>query len=402
MSDFPAAKLPRCQPDVPAAPNDCNASAAGAECFASRKLQLNMSRRLLPLAVLACAAIPAAGGFADPAPFMMRATVDGRTIEGQPLVWDATEILLLGRDGALYDFNPADAKDAKRTAGKFVPYASGEMQAALRAEFDRRFDVSTTAHFVVVHPRGGWSAWAERLESLYRSFTHYLAVRGFHAPAPATPLVAVVFRTQDEYFRHAAAGGTPLAAGTLGHYDPTTNRVYLYDVEESDGDAGLAANAETIIHEAVHQTAYNTGVHRRFAEQPRWLVEGLAMMFEARGVWDGASHLTQADRINRDRLDYFRRTAEARTGDWLAPLVASDDRFQSDPLGAYAEAWVLTFYLCETRPQEYSAYLARVAAREMFSTYSPRERIADFIAVFGNDLTLLASQINRFVETLPQ
>jgi hypothetical protein len=359
-----------------------------------------MPRRLLLFAVAALTAFHAARGLTDPAPFMMRATVDGRTLEGQPLLWDAQQVLLLGRDGVLYDFNPAEAKNAKRTAQKFVGYTSGEMQTALRTEFDRRYDVSTTAHFVVVHPRGAWSAWAERLESLYRSFAHYLAVRGFRTPAPATPLVAVVFRTQDDYFRHAAAGGTKLAPGTLGHYDPTSNRVFLFDVEESDGDAGLAANAETIIHEATHQAAYNTGVHRRFAEQPRWLVEGLAMMFEARGVWDSASHLAQADRINRDRLAYFRGAADARAADWLAPLVASDGRFESDPLGAYAEAWTLTFYLCETRPQEYSAYLARVAGRKMFSEYPPHERLADFTAVFGNDLALLAAQVNRFVEKL--
>ena len=43
------------------------------------------------------------------------------------------------------------------------------------------------------------------------------------------------------------------------------------------------APSDTIIHEATHQTAYNVGVHARFADQPRWLVEGLAMMFEAEG-----------------------------------------------------------------------------------------------------------------------
>jgi hypothetical protein len=360
-----------------------------------------MPFRPFQLALAACLALPAALGFAEPAPFMMRAAVDGRTLEGQPLLWDANEVLLLGRDGALYDFDPAAAKNAKRIADKYVGYTSGEMQALLRAEFDRRFDVASTAHFVVVHPRGAWSAWADRLESLYRSFTHYVAVRGFRAHAAATPLVAVVFRTQDEYFRHAAAGGTQLPPGTLGHYDPTSNRIFLFDIEESDGDAGLTANAETIIHEAVHQTAYNVGVHQRFAEQPRWLVEGLAMMFEARGVWDGASRFTQADRVNRDRLDHFRRAADSRAAGWIAPLVASDARFETDALGAYAEAWMLTFYLCETRPQQYSAYLARVADRKMFSEYPPSHRLADFTAVFGGDLPLLAAQITRFVETLP-
>jgi hypothetical protein len=343
-------------------------------------------------------AIPVCG---EPAAFMMQATVAGRRLEGQPLAWTNQQMLLLGRDGALYDFDPAEAKDAKKFGGGFVAYSSGEMAARLRAEFDRNFDIATTAHFVVVHPRGPWREWAERLEALYRSFTHYVGVRGFQTTAPAVPLVAVVFRTQDDYYRYAAAGGTTLQPGTLGHYDPGSNRVFLFDVNESGGDADWSANAETIIHEATHQTAYNVGVHRRFAEQPRWAVEGLAMMFEARGVWDASSLRGQDQRINYGRLEYFRRTREDRPADWLVRLVASDSRFEADPLSAYAESWTLTFYLCETRPQEYSSYLARVAAREPFTKYSSLERMSDFTAAFGSDLTLLTAQLQRFVEKLP-
>ena len=145
------------------------------------------------------------------------------------------------------------------------------MKALLREEFDNRFSISTTQHFVVVHPRGQWSAWSDRLESLYRSFTHYMQVRGFRLSRPKYPLVAVVFRNQGDYYAHARAGGTPLQPGTLGHYDPASNRVFLFDAGSKD----WSANAETIIHEATHQSAFNVGVHRRFAEQPRWLVEGL-------------------------------------------------------------------------------------------------------------------------------
>jgi hypothetical protein len=330
---------------------------------------------------------------------MMQATVAGRHIEGQPLAWTQTQMLLLGRDGALHDFDPAQAKDAKRIATAFAPYSSGEMSARLRAEFGPTFDVSTSPHFVVVHPRGPWREWAERLEALYRSFTHYIGVRGFHATAPNVPLVTVVFRTQDDYYRYAAAGGTNLQPGTLGHFDPASNRMFLFD--ESGGKAELSANVETIIHEATHQTAYNVGVHRRFAEQPRWAVEGLAMMFEARGVWDAKTGQDQTARLNRERLYYFRRTSDKRPTDWLMRLVAGERRFDDDALSAYAESWALTFYLCETRPQQYCAYLARVAAREPFTEYSSLERMGDFTGSFGSDLKLLAAQLQRFVDELP-
>jgi hypothetical protein len=332
---------------------------------------------------------------------MMQATVAGRLIEGQPLAWNDRQMLLLGRDGALHEFDPAAAEDAKKVGARFVAYSAAEMQSRLAAEFGRNFEVTLTAHFAVVHPRGSGRPWAARLEALYRSFTHYVSVRSFKPQPPAAPLVAVVFRNQDEYFAHAAAGGAVLQPGTMGHYDPASNRVFLFDVATSGSDADWAANAATIIHEATHQTAYNVGVHRRFAEQPRWAVEGLAMMFEARGVWDASSLRQQADRINGERLEYFRRTGGDRPSDWLMRLAASDSGFKAHPLTAYAEAWTLTFYLCETRPREYCRYLSRVAAREAFSTYSPLERIGDFTAEFGDDLEMLAAQLQHFVDELP-
>ena len=345
--------------------------------------------------VLAEAAIAA-----GPAKFMMAAHVNGKLLEGQPLTWTDRQMFLLGRDGQLYEFAPKAAKDSHKTGTRFKGYTIGEMRNRLREEFDQAFDISTTAHFVVVHPRGEWSKWAQRLESLFRSFTHSMQVRGFTIRQPAVPLVAIVFRSQNDYYRHAAASGTPLQPGTLGHYDPQSNRIFLFDATTSTGNSDWSANADTIIHEATHQTAYNVGVHRRFAEQPRWLVEGLAMMFEARGVWDGRSVYQRADRINRGRLNDFHAYLDARSNKMLMNLIASDQAFRTSPGAAYANAWAISFFLCETQPQAYSRYLARVAARKPFTAYPAREPLIDFMSVFGKDLEQLDAQLIRFLAKL--
>lgn len=337
---------------------------------------------------------------AGPAKFMMSASVNGRQLEGQPLTWTKQQMFLLARDGQLHEFAPDAAKKSRKTGAAFRGYTIAEMQNRLREEFHGKFEVSTTNHFVVAHPRGEWDAWANRLESLYRSFTHYMQVRGFSVARPRVPLVAVVFRNQSDYYRYAAANGSPLQPGTLGHYDPQSNRIFLFDASGATGKADWSLNAETIIHEATHQTAFNVGVHRRFAEQPRWLVEGLAMMFEARGVWDARSTYTRNDRINEQRLSDFRYYLKSRPDNVLTNLVASDQLFRTNAAFAYAEAWTLSFFLCETRPQQYSQYLARVAARKAFSAYSAKARLADFMAVFGKDLELLDAQLRRFVEKL--
>jgi hypothetical protein len=262
----------------------------------------------------------------------------------------------------------------------------------------------------VVHPRGNWRDWAERLELLFRSFTRNMRIRGFSPESPKIPLVAAVFRSRTDYYRHAASQGTPLQPGTLGHYDPKTNRIYLFDAtssqavrvasQGSSGGAGWPANSETIIHEATHQMAYNTGVHRRFAEQPRWLVEGLAMMYEARGVWDPRTIDRRSDRINQGRLLDFKAGRATRPKDALVQMLASDRSYRTNPGAAYAQAWTLSFYLRETQPREYCRYLKHVARRQAFSKYPAQERVADFSAFFGEDLQLFDAQLLRFVEKI--
>ena len=354
--------------------------------------------RVCAAGIVALAAVGVEAG--GPASFMMLTHVNGRVLEGQPLDWDANSMLLLSRDGQLHEFAPKAAKNSKKTGPAFRGYTASEMRGLLREEFDNRFQVTTTQHFVVVHPRGEWRAWADRLESLYRSFTHSMQVRGIRIREPLVPLVAVVFLNQSEYYRHAASNGNPLAPGTLGHYDPKSNRIFLFDAASTSGD-DWSVNAETIIHEATHQTAYNVGVHQRFAEQPRWLVEGLAMMFEARGVWDARSTYTRTDRINFGRLLDFRYHQSSRPSGIIKSLVSSDQLFRTNPSLAYAESWTLSFFLCETEPRQYSRYLATVAARKSFQKYPAGERVADFTSIFGSDLDMLEAQLWRYVEELP-
>jgi hypothetical protein len=306
-------------------------------------------------------------------------------------------MLLLGRDGRLYDFDPRQAKEAQKTSPRFFGYSQSEMKSELQREFDKRFDVSTTQHYIIVHPAGQRDEWAGRFEELYKRFTHYFRVRGFSPKEPKYPLVAIVFRDQREYYQHAAAGGTPLQPNTLGHYEPLTNRVYLYDVT-TDTDADWSENAETIIHEATHQTANNVGIHTRFTYPPRWLVEGLATMFEARGVWNAQYDRTQADRINAGRLrDFHHYVATRRQPGALVQLIASDRAFQSDSGGAYAEAWALSFYLAETQPRLYAQLLQKTAERPMFSEYSDAERVADFMDIFGREMKMFETKFLRYM-----
>lgn len=338
---------------------------------------------------------------APAAEFMFSAVVAGKPLEGRPLNWTDATMTLLARDGQLHEFATRQVKQAKKTAPSFRGYSSEEMRQRLYEELGSRFDFSSTNHYLVAHPRGERGEWADRFEDLYRSFVQYFRVRGFKPKEPTYPLVAVVFGNRSEYQRYVANSSSGAPSGALGHYEPRTNRVYLYDQSSAGGDNRWDETAATVIHEATHQTAYNVGVHTRFAIGPRWVSEGLATMFEARGVHDARSYDRGDSRLNRGRLYDFQR--DVLPNQPLGPIetfISSDQSFDRMPILAYAEAWALTYFLSETRPSEYADYLAITADRPLFSDYPPAERVADFRRAFGEDLKMLDSHFLSFAKGL--
>jgi len=336
-----------------------------------------------------------------PVNFMLKLTLDGRQIEGKPLTWDRHLVRLLGRDGRLWEFPPGKATDFSKSADRFRGYSPSEFRAALLRELGKGFEVTGTGHYLVAHPRGQRDRWAQRFEDLYRSFVHYFSVRGFRLATPPFPLVGVVCRDQSDFRRYTASLGRPAPPGVLGFYELNSNRIILYDIDGGRDNQNWQETAAVIIHEAAHQTAFNTGVHGRYAPPPLWVAEGLATMFEAPGVYDSRHHTRVADRINRDRFEYFKkRVAPRHKTDLLSRMIASDGIFRLDPSTAYAEAWALSFFLVETQPRKYTKYLAMTARHPPFTDYTASQRTADFTAVFGDDWPMLEARLLRFMEGL--
>ncbi|QDU95471.1 DUF1570 domain-containing protein [Lignipirellula cremea] len=345
----------------------------------------------------------ACGGSAlQAADWMMQLSVDGRMVEGKVLVAQKDEVVMLLRDGEIVRFPPQKASDYRKTQSRFQAWSQSEMRGQLLREFGRGFEVSGAGNYLVVHPAGQRNLWAARFEELSRSFAMYFSARGFPLQQAPFPLVAIIFPTHGDFARAAARSGIQVSQGVLGFYSPTSNRILMYDVTAGNATASAwYINAETVIHEAVHQTAFNTGVHNRLAPQPRWLVEGLGTLFEAPGVWNSRAFPKRSDRINKYRLEAYRKYAAGRReADAIAGLVSDDRLFQTDPEGAYAEAWALTFYLSENQPRKYAELLERAASRPDFKPYTGAERLRDFQSIFGTNLPLLDAQMQRFMATL--
>ncbi len=310
-----------------------------------------------------------------------------------------------------------DVKDFQRLAPVFQPAGAAEIRDGLRREFGKGFEIAASEHYLVCAPVGKAGDYVKLFEEIYRSFRGYFGVRGFRLAEPKFPLVAIVFPDQKSFRDYCKADRVPAPAGLGGYYLRTSNRVALYDpgdprtaqvqgesfTQEKFVDANIQANlADTIVHEATHQAAFNTGLHSRIGVTPKWVVEGLATVFEAPGIRDSASVRGKAiQRVNKERYVRFQNYAQARRRPQsLAAFVSSDTPFQRSVLDGYAEAWALSFYLIETRPSKYARYLKIIADRDPMKDYPKAERLEDFQAAFGGDLKMLEADFLRFYARL--
>jgi hypothetical protein len=337
---------------------------------------------------------------ATESPITIEALVRNQRVEGTPLAASKSNVILLKRNGEVIEFTPGEARDYQKTANGFAPYSPAIMRGQLEREFGPAFEVTGTGHFLVVHPKGQ-QQWADRFEQMYRSCIMYFKVRGFAINDPEFPLVAIVFPNRDDFLRYALNEGATQAKNYLGYYSLKTNRVALFDNGAGRNNAQLNdANIATVYHEASHQTAFNTGIHKRYAGTPRWVVEGLGTLFEARGVNDSRSYPSAKDRINQERLKEFRVLLPKRKPGRFLELLNSDRMFEQDMSAAYAESWAFTFFLIETMPREYARYLAKTAARQPFTDYLAAERVKDFTDVFGENIALLEAKFLRYIAEL--
>jgi hypothetical protein len=156
----------------------------------------------------------------------------------------------------------------------------------------------------------------------------------------------------------------------------------------------------TIVHEATHQLAYNCGLQVRFADNPIWVSEGLAVFFEAPDFKSDRGWRT-VGAINHVHLQGFRESLATRTPDSLLSLLADNQRFQ-DPkqaAQAYSEAWALNYFLLNRRRDDYVAYLRKLSAKPPLLQDTPPDRIALFKETIG-DLQSLDAELVKYMQRL--
>lgn len=341
-----------------------------------------------------------------------------RTAEGQALRRDSQGGMILEAvDGALYALPASDVLEAASDDRPFAPLTHEQLGERLLAELPAGFRVHTTEHYVVAYDTSReYAEWTSSLlESLLKALVAYWKRQGLELDEPRFPLPIVIHASATAY--QVAARQDGVGPSAVGYYSQKSNRVRMFDLTGSDELRALGGGGDprrgsrrdvqrmlatpaaeplvaTIVHEATHQVAFNTGVMQRFADLPLWLVEGMAVYFEApdgrsaRG-WRGVG------KVNRRRYETFLANLPKWNDATLPSLVASDKRLRDPRTGgeAYADAWALNYYLIKRKPDAYVAYVKAMSEREPFdrpadAAATPKAiaaaRLAEFTKHFGD------------------
>jgi len=174
----------------------------------------------------------------------------------------------------------------------------------------------------------------------------------------------------------------------------------LRDQEDKLLDFYRSQNVGVTMHEGTHQLAYLCGIHSRYFNNPKWMVEGLAMYFESMGE---ARH-DRPGQINQQRLKLFYDSASRGPVIPLKELILNDELLDPDSgcsRAAYANSWALFYYLVQQKHKKLFDYIYDLSLRITDKPYTPEQRIADFEKYFGN-ISSLERPWRLYVYALPK
>jgi hypothetical protein len=214
-------------------------------------------------------------------------------------------------------------------------------------------------------------------------------------------MVAIVFPDANAMYQAFESENIDVKR-VAGLYSGDSNRVMAHD-------GGQSAQTEaTVRHEAAHQSAFNSGIHSRVNDTPRWITEGVGQMFEPSAMTDPRGTTRLADRVNQESLRYLQKNFDRGAGkdtefsEAVMQLLSDDSMFENQKQidDAYAISWAMMFYLAERDSDAFAQILNHTATRPPFQSYSRGERLNDFEQFTGLETFEFSKRVSRFLQSL--
>ncbi len=294
----------------------------------------------------------------------------------------------------------------------FLPVPIGDLRRKLQDEEFPTSRVIQTDHYLVFYQGSEpfARASADLLEKLHVGLTETLKKHKIPASPAEFPLVAVIYRTEDDF-----RADRKVAADVQAYYEILTNRIYFYETSRRDGESpevSALRKPQTVAHEGTHQILQNVGIQPRLSNWPLWLVEGFAEYCSPPKAtrkgsdWAGLGQVNPIHMATIRDLDdpasiQVRGASGPRIGrDRKTPLVQYLVTREELTPTDYALSWALTHYLAYQRFDEFVGFLKRMGQLKPFEERAPEQHLAAFREAFGDDLAKMDGRVAKYLAKL--
>ena len=307
-------------------------------------------------------------------------------------------LLLEEPNGQLHQIPARQIRSREDALKPFMPLTSSELAADLLLQVPAGFEITETEHYVICSNSAAEYVefCGKLLELVFDQYFRFMADQKIEVTQPPRRLPIVIFASTSEFQTFAARQHPEISfADTPGYYAVTENQTLLLDLT---GDRSIRSAATirrrlaekplqvaTVVHEAIHQLAFNSGLQVRMADNPLWLSEGLAMYFETTStrsslLWN------RPGLVNPRHQPAFMKLVEAKQiSGAMNTLIESDSDFlnAAEMPAAYAKAWALTHYLVREKGTGMQKYLLSLSLRKPMVGLTAEQRTQEFQAAFG-------------------
>lgn len=284
-------------------------------------------------------------------------------------------------------------------------------------------------HFAMVYTSDRDSAirLARRLEAVWKWNVRFMNSLGLPARRPDSKLEIYYFASQKEFLDFTRRMSGRASPGTLGYYQPKSNRSHFFDMSTYGGlkkyretltrpgtpmrerrrarntiDRWVEYQNVTVIqHETGHHIHFNIGLFprnglERESSIPVWLVEGTTMMFEVPPSKYGGSLGT----LNDSRLNEFKKMMAGRRPDaaWWKLFLIDNGIWYSGYY--YPYGWAMVYYLWKEHHDGYAQYMQEVFGREPDFRMTNTQREAEFEKFFGRVDDDWIKDFYKFIDSL--
>lgn len=324
-------------------------------------------------------------------------------------------VLIEDRAGRLQMFPAKAIQTHVALAEPWVQYTNEELARELLEGLGPEFTVTETEHYLILSNSSEDYAefCGKMLEKVSTEFQKFMAGLGIEIKLPERRLPVLIFAAVAEFEAYAGRLHPEISfADTPGFYTVRDNLVLLQDLTRDRSLRTTAAirrsladqplQVATVIHEAVHQLAFNTGVQVRLADNPVWFAEGLSLCFEQPSLRTPLLWM-RPNLVNaRHHAEFLRISEDSALPIPLADLIRQDALFQQSgtATAAYAESWALVTWLVRERPEQLGKWIERLRQQKPLEPVTAAERSALFADVFGVPPGELETQITKDIRRL--